>query len=291
MYLIVGAGFLGTYLIRYLSAYTEAPILAAVRDPAAAVPFPHTEYIRCDITNGEDVCRLSEACGGEKLTVFYFAACHNVDYLFQHALSAREVNIGALSRFLDAVPNMEKLFFASTDCVYGENAPGSGPFKETDFCSPINEYGRQKLEAEDIVRGRGFTAVRFAYMLGPSLLPKRHFYDVIAEKLTAGERVDMIDGMVRSALSYETAASLLARLSFLPADRLPDTVNLCSDGEYTKYELGKRIARRVGTPEALVRPIPESEANFFKDRRASRLVMDNTRLKTLLGISEIRLEV
>ena len=186
---------------------------------------------------------------------------------------------------------IEKFFFASTDCVYGENVPGSRPFKETDPCRPINVYGAQKLEAEEIVRRRGFTAVRFAYMLGPSLLPKRHFYDAIAEKLTAGETVDMIDGMVRSAFSYETAASLLARLSFLPAAALPDTVNLCSDGEYMKYELGKCIARRVGAPETLVRPIPESEANFFKDRRASRLVMDNTRLKTLLGISEIRLEV
>ncbi len=291
MYLIVGAGFLGTYLIRYLSSHTEEPILAAVRDPAAAAPFPHTEYIRCDITDGEDVRRLTEACGGEKLTVFYFAACHNVDYLFEHPLAAREVNIRALLRFLDTVPEIEKFFFASTDCVYGENAPGSFPFKETDACRPVNEYGRQKLEAEALVRGRGFTAVRFAYMLGPSLLPKRHFYDAIAEKLAAGEPVEMIDGMVRSALSYETAASLLARLSFLPAAALPDTVNLCSDGEYTKYELGRRIAERVGAPETLVRPIPESEARFFKDRRASRLVMDNTRLKTLLGISEIRLEV
>ena len=291
MYLVVGAGFLGTYLIRYLSAHTQEPILAAVREPAAAVPFERTRYIKCDITNGAEVRSLAEACKGEPLTVFYFAACHNVDYLFEHALSAREVNICALSRFFDAFSGIEKFFFASTDCVYGENLPGSAKFRETDLCRPINVYGAQKLEAEGYVRARGFTSVRFAYMMGPSLLPKKHFYDVIAQKLREGKPVDMIDGMVRSALSYETAASLLARLSYLPAGELPDTVNLCSDGEYTKYELGLSIARCVGAPESLVRPMPESEAVFFKDRRASRLVMDNSRLKALLSVPEICLEV
>ena len=291
MYLIVGAGFLGTYLIRYLSTHTEDHILAAVREPATAASFSRTEYIRCDITNGEDVRRLADVCGGKKLTVFYFAACHNPDFLYEHPEYARRVNIEALFRFMAAVPGIEKLFFASTDCVYGENAPGSAPFKETDHCCPINEYGRQKLEAEEIVRAHGFTAVRFSYMLGPSLLKKRHFYDNIAEKLLAGEPVDMIDGMVRSALSYETAAELLARLTLLPPEALPDTVNLCSDGAYSKYELGLRIAQRVGASRTLVRPISESEVTFFKDRRASCLVMDNTRLKKLLDLGEIRLEV
>ncbi len=292
MYLIVGAGFLGAYLIRYLSAHTEAPIVAAVRDPAAALPFPGVRCVRCDVTKAAQVRRLAEACGGEPLTVFYFAACHNVDYLYLHAEEGRRTNLDALSRFLDTVPGIEKFFFASTDCVYGENPPDIAAFRETDPCRPVNEYGRQKLAAEAIVHAHGFTAVRFSYMLGPSLLPKRHFYDTIYEKLSRGEPVEMIDGMVRSALSYETAASLLGRLASLPAARLPDTVNLCSGGEYSKYDLGLQIAAKAGAPAALVHKITEAEAApFFKDRRASRSVMDNTRLKTLLGVNEIHLEV
>ena len=292
MYLIAGAGFLGAYLIRYLSAHTDASVFAAVRDPAAALPFPGVQYVQCNVLDDAQVRRLAEACGGEPLTVFYFAACHNVDYLYDHAEEGRRVNLDALSRFLDTVPGIEKFFFASTDCVYGENPPGIAAFRETDPCLPVNEYGRQKLAAEDIVRAHGFTNVRFSYMLGPSLLPKRHFYDIIFEKLSRGEPVDMIDGMVRSAVSYETAASLLGRLASLPAGRLPDTVNLCSDGAYGKYELGLRIAAKAGAPASLVRKITEAEAaSFFRDRRASRSVMDNTRLKTLLGVNEILLEV
>ncbi len=101
----------------------------------------------------------------------------------------------------------------------------------------------------------------------------------------------MLEGMVRSALSYQTAAELLARLAALPASALPDTVNLCSDGEYSKYELGLKIAERCGADPELVRPLPESAGSaFFKDRRASRLVMDNARLKGLLGLASVGFE-
>lgn len=292
MYLIIGAGFLGAYLLQYLSTYTDAPILATARDLYDTLPLERTQYVKCDVTDSADVQHLAALCKGNKLTVFYFAAFHNVDALYEHPAQARAVNIDALERFLDTVPGIEKFFFASTDCVYGENAPGAAKFKETDVCRPINVYGEQKLQAETIVHAHGFTVVRFAYMLGPSLLKKRHFYDVVADKLSSGEPVEMIDGMVRSALSYETAASLLARLSFLSAETLPDTVNLCSDGEFTKYDLGLRIAQRIGAPTSLARKISENDAErFFRDRRASRSVMDNTKLKSLLGLKRINLEV
>ncbi|MBQ7639233.1 MAG: sugar nucleotide-binding protein [Clostridia bacterium] len=292
MILVVGAGFLGTYLLKYLSRQSGEPALAAVRDPAAHPQIERTEYIKCDIREKEDVAALYERCAGQKLTVFYFAALHNVDYLYEHPGEGRAVNIDALSRFLDVFPNIEKLFFASTDCVYGENPPDIVKFKETDATVPVNEYGKQKLEAEKIVLKRGFTAVRFSYMLGPSPLQKRHFYDNISEKLLSGKSVEMINGMVRSALSYETAAMLLAKLSRLPAADVSGIINLCSDGEYTKYDLGLLIARTLGVSPDLVCGISEEQAKgFFKDRRASRSVMDNSKLKSLLGIDAVPLEV
>jgi len=292
MILVVGAGFLGVYLIKYLSGNTDERILALSRDVSVLPVFKNTEYLNFDILDRNDIMKLCGRCKNEPLTVFYFAALHNVDYLYEHPEEGKKVNLDALSFFLDTMPNIKKLFFASTDCVYGENPPGTGKFKETDNPSPINEYGRQKLEAESIVRSHCFTSVRFSYMLGKSLLQRKHFYDKIYEKLSEGQNIDMIDGMIRSALSYETAAELLAKLSFLPEEVLPDVVNLCSDGEYTKYDLGRLIAEKHGFSAENVHRITEKDAeNFFKDLRASRAVMDNTRIKTLLGIDHIWLEV
>ncbi|MCH5198704.1 MAG: NAD(P)-dependent oxidoreductase [Oscillospiraceae bacterium] len=291
MILVAGAGFLGSYLIKYLSENTDENILAVSRNISSLPVFPKTRYFECDMGNQSDVSALAERCGGEKLTVFYLAAMHSVDRLFLHPDEGRKINIDALSAFLKTVPDIEKLFFASTDCVYGENPPGTGKFMETDRALPINEYGRQKLEAEKIVRSYGYTSVRFAYMLGKSLISRPHFYDNIAQSLSRSEPVYMIDGMVRSSLSYKTAAELLAKLSFLPAGELPSTVNLCSDGEYSKYDLGLYIARGLGFSSELIKKISEKEAeSFFKEKRASRIVMDNSLLKTLLGIESIALE-
>ena len=101
----------------------------------------------------------------------------------------------------------------------------------------------------------------------------------------------MFDGMARSALSYENAAGLLVDLASLPMQRVPHIINLCSDGEYTKYELGLKIAAACGVNPALVRKLPEDAGRvLFKDRRASRLVMDNAKLKVLLGLKEISFE-
>ena len=292
MYLIVGAGFLGSYLARYLSAHTDAPILATARDLSDTLSLPRVRWVSLDVADSRSIGRLAGICGDEPLTVFYFAACHNVDYLYLHSEEGRRINCEGLSGFLNAMIGIQKLFFASTDCVYGENPPQILKMKETDPCNPLNEYGRQKLEAEKIVLDHGFAVVRFPYMLGPSLLKKRHLYDKIYEKLSRGEPVDMIDGMVRSAMSYETAARLLAMSAAGPEKDLSGIYNLCSDGEYTKYELGLRIAAKAGASASLVRRITESEAaSFFKDRRASRSVMDNTKLKTMLGIGQIPLEV
>ena len=102
----------------------------------------------------------------------------------------------------------------------------------------------------------------------------------------------MIDGMVRSVLSYRQTAALLVQLSRLPAGSLPGILNVCGDEGLTKYEMGLGIAKRLGCDPALVKRITEEEGRkFFKDARAHSAVMDNTRLKRLLGLPAIRWEL
>ena len=138
--------------------------------------------------------------------------------------AAREVNIDGLRRFLSCGLNVRLLFFASTDCVYGENDERHPRFAEDDPLLPVNEYGKQKAEAEAIVRASGFTVLRFPFLVGPSLCEKPNFYDSSVKRLQNGESIEMIDGMVRSALSYQTTAGLLVRLSEaeLPAAAEPE---------------------------------------------------------------------
>lgn len=288
MILIVGCGFLGTHLIRALQNNTKEPILATVLHEPQEARFPAAEWRRTDVTVRQDLAALADRCRGENLTVFYFSACHNIDFVYTHPEDALRVNLDGLSAFLDCMPRIDRLFFASTDCVYGENTADEPLFDEQAPLRPVNVYGEQKRRAEIIVRDAGFTAVRFGYMLGASLTEKPHFYDKIRAELRQGKTVEMIDGMARSVLSFRQTADLLAALAALPKASLPQTLNVCGDEGLTKYEMGLRLADAFGADRRLIGKISEADGGkFFKDARASRSVMDNRKLKTLLGLDSI----
>lgn len=287
MILIVGCGFLGCQLVKYAASQTNEKILATIRN--ADIDFLPTEceYIRCDVTEPKDLEALREKCKNEKLTVFYFAACHNIDYIYDNPSKAATINVTALENFLEAMPEAEKLFFASTDCVYGES--NGKRLSESALTEPVNEYGKQKLMAEKIVIEHGFTVLRYPFMLGPSLIEKPHFYDNICNKLKNEESIEMIDGMKRSVISYSQAAQLTYALS-LKKD-LPHIINVCADKAISKYETGISLAKKLGAPEKLIKKISEKEGQkFFRDKRASCTEMDNTLIKSLLGIEKINWE-
>lgn len=290
MILIVGCGFLGSRVLQYALTQTKEPVLATVRNLENAVPMPGAEYIQCDVTNMSDLSSLAKKCGNEPLTVFYFAACHNIDFVYENPAEAQKINVEALKQFLSLFPNIKKLFFASTDCVYGEGDGLCTKFNELSPLKPLNEYGRQKLAAEKLIHNSGFTVLRLPFMLGASLTSSPHFYDKICSKLLNGEKTEMIDGMRRSVLSYSQAAKLIYLLSCLPHS-LPQTINVSGDSELSKYEIGCALARKLNVSCDLVQRISEEDGKkFFKDRRASCTAMDNSLLKSLLGLAKIQWE-
>lgn len=285
MNLIVGCGFLGSYTLKALLEQKGRDMLATVRRPDGKPNLPGADFFICDVAEPADLQALKHRLGDTPLTVYYFAAFHQVDRLFEEPAAGKRINLQALSAFLDLNLNIQKLFFASTDCVYGENTAEYPAFPEDAPLRPVNEYGRQKAAAEEIVRAHGFTVLRLPFMLGPSLSGKPHFYDKATATLQRGEPLEMIDGLVRSVLSYRQTADLLIALSRLPAASLPEVVNVCGDEGLTKYEMGLRIAEHLGCDPALIKKISEEEGRkFFKDARAHSAVMDNTRLKQLLGL-------
>ncbi len=281
MILVVGCGYLGSYVVKNALESTCERVIATVRDVNNAPEIQGVEFFRLDITSEDDIKALYEHTKNERLTVFYFSACHNIDFVFENPQEAEKINCRGLESFLEIMVNIDKLFFASTDCVYGEN--GDLPLLgENAPLMPVNEYGKQKIKAEKIVISKGFTVTRLPFMMGPSLLKKPHFYDRICSQLKNGEAVEMVDGLYRSVLTYDKTAKYLLELS--KKDKLPPAINVCGDKGLSKYEIGCMIAEEIGADKSLVRRLTEEQGRkFFKDRRSSVSVMDNSLLKSLLA--------
>lgn len=291
MYIVVGAnGFLGSYVTEALVRNTDRRIIATYHNNEEMLFPDRVEWIRFDVTNKKDLDKLVDLAGDvSECTVFYFSACHNLDLVKRDPDFARNINVTALKNFLEAFKDAKSFYFSSTDCVYGENTDEFPFFSENDPTAPVSEYGRQKLEAEKLVTDYGFNVVRLPFMIGPSILEnKKHFYDNIVEKTLQGQDFTLADGLWRSALDYKSVADILVKLSSL--SEVPQILNLCGDESLSKYDVGVMIANKHNLPMEHIIKTPESEImKIFYETRTSSTAMDNSLLKSLLGVSEIKI--
>lgn len=291
MFIVIGAnGFLGSYVTDALVRNTDGRIIATYHGNKENLHSDRVEWTKLDVTNQNDIDNLVRLAGDiTKCKIFYFSACHNLDLVKRDPDFARKINVTSLENFLKAFKNAENLYFSSTDCVYGENTTEYPLFSENDPTLPVSEYGRQKLEAEKLVRSYGFNVVRLPFMIGPSLLEnKKHFYDNIVEKTLQGQDFTLADGLWRSALDYRSVAEILVKL--VSMIDVPQTLNLCGDESLSKYDVGVLIAKKNNLPLKHIVKTPEAEImKLFYETRTSSTAMDNSLLKSILGVNEIKI--
>lgn len=293
MYLIVGAsGFVGSYAIREILEKTTDRILATDKNIEGQKNTERIEWIPCDITVHEDLCKLNERLKKEEsVKIVYLAAYHNPDLVLANPHIAWNINITALSDFLNTVENVKCLFYSSTEMVY---KPGEMNvfFKEDTEKKPINAYGRHKMVAEQLVMGYGYNVVRFPFMIGPSILPgKKHFYDVIVETIQNGKTIEMFEDNFKTALDFATAVQTLIALMEKYTEEMPKVLNIAGDEVLSKYDIGIKIADKYGCSRDLIVPISmQNDTKIFTEKRANCTLLDNTAVKEALGIEELKLQ-
>lgn len=291
MFIVIGAnGFLGSYVTDALVRNTDGRIIATYHGNEENLHSDRVEWTKLDVTNQNDIDNLVRLAGDiTKCNIFYFSACHNLDLVKRDPDYARNINVTSLENFLKAFKNAENLYFSSTDCVYGENTTEYPLFSENDPTLPVSEYGIQKLEAEKLVRSYGFNVVRLPFMIGPSLLEnKKHFYDNIVEKTLQGQDFTLADGLWRSALDYRSVAEILVKL--VSMIDVPQALNLCGDESLSKYDVGVLIAKKNNLPLKHIVKTPEADImKLFYETRTSSTAMDNSLLKSILGVNEIKI--
>lgn len=294
MYLVIGAnGFLGRYCIQSILEQTDENVTATARNIQNLENTDRVHWEKCDIALESEFDRLlSMIKEYDRVKVIFLAAYHNPDLVEANPSHAWDINVTALSRCLNKMPFVERLFYASTDSVYGDSIDHYH-FKENDPLNPVNRYGRNKAAAEAVVRYLEFHVVRFPFLIGTSLVPgKRHFYDHIVENLTNGKEVEMFENSYRSSLHFHTAASLLIQLMEMPLREVPPILNVCGDRDLSKYDIGLLAAEKLQVSEKLIKPIKIFENDVvFKTKRAVSTVMDNTLVKKVLQVDRIEFEL
>lgn len=287
MYVVIGAnGYLGSYVIKTILSETNESVIATARDLDRVKQMNRIEWIECDIQSDLSVDSLLK-CLEKKdhVKIIYLAAYHHPDKVEQNRQLAWDINVTSLSKFLNKSGFAEKIYYASTDSVYGDSI-NNYHFKETDSLNPVNFYGHNKCAAEALLIHLGRNVVRFPFLISPSIIYKPHFYDIIVETIRAGKTFEMFEDSYRSSLSFENAAKLLIRL--MEKEGIPQIVNISGDKDLSKYDVGLMIADKEGISRNLIIPIgiTRSQENFVT-KRATSTLLDNSLVKSILGYNTI----
>jgi len=83
--------------------------------------------------------------------VVHGAAYRDPDFCEDHPEEAFRLNVAPVEQFCKLLPESVPLLFISSDYVFDGVA---APYREEDERHPVNEYGRLKVEAEDLVLQR-----------------------------------------------------------------------------------------------------------------------------------------
>lgn len=289
MYLIIGAsGFFGAYFLKNILKKQAEIILASSRSKTK----PNAKNIHWLDLNLEDdssIHKFLVEVNSYKVDkkVIYLSAYHHPDKVLENPAYARKINIIGLTKILIGLKYVEGFYYSSTDSIYGESY-NNYQFTESDSGKPENEYGSQKAEAEALVLKAGYSVARYSFLVGKSLIEKKHFFDQIVFALQENQKIDLLEDSFRSALDFEQAASFTIQL--LDNSR-SGIFNICGDQNLSKFDVGMMIARKFQFDEGLIQKIKFKDASFFKAARAQNCLMSNQKLKKTLTLDSIMLNL
>ena len=293
MYLIVGAkGFLGSYLIKNILSMTKEDVVAADVNYVETEQNPRLSWQNCDITKEKDVEKLREYLKEKNdIKVIYLPVYFNVNKNPEVDKQAWNVNILSFARFLDIFDKVSTFYGISTDMLYKEDR--DIPYTEHDEITPMNDYARHKAVEERMLEAKGYNIVRLPVMMGPSLsLVKKHFYDDIVSNLRAGKSMEFFTDSWRSMIDFDTVSQILVKLRETPSAHQYPIVNIAGDEALSKYEFALRLADKYGLDKNLVIPISmDNDTKIWTEKRPKKILLDNSLVKQILGLNELKIKI
>ena len=205
-----GAGFIGSHLVDELvdAGYSVKIIdnlssgnLALVNHQLAA---GNAEFIEGDITSIDDVLQATK----EVDVVFHMAA--NPDIRLGTQVTDTDLKQGPIATYniLEAmrINNVNKIVFASSSVVYGEDAPMPTP-ESFGPCLPISLYGASKVGSEGLITSWVGTFDFQAWIF--------RFANIIGNRGTHGVIFDFIHKLKRDNSRLEVLGNGLQEKSYM----------------------------------------------------------------------------
>lgn len=243
-----GAGFIGSHLVRRLSARGPVTVLddftSGKRENLAGLP--------CSLLPGSilDPASLAEASAGVT-HVFHLAALVSVPESVAHPARCDEINVEGTRRVLSvaAEAGAQRLVLASSCAVYGDEP--TMPKTETSPVAPASPYAKSKLAGEKLCTQATLPAValRFFNVYGPRQDPRGPYAAAVPrflEAARAGTPLTIFgDGhQTRDFVFVEDVTAALEHAAFSPA--MSGVYNVASGRSVSVLRLAELILALTG---------------------------------------------
>ena len=233
-----GAGFIGTELVELLR--NEGKDVRII-DLETSPRFPEISLVS-DIGSKGNLQESLQGCD----EIYHLAAEHrdDVDPVSRYY----QVNSKGTANLVEVADslNISTIIFTSTVAVYGL---GRGEANEASKPAPFNDYGRSKLEAEEILKawaqrgqGRRLVIVRLTATFGPGSRGNLHR---MIEEIHRGRFVVVGSGRNRKSIAYvKNVAAFLCMCRSLPTGTT--ILNYADKPDLTTAELVETVRRALG---------------------------------------------
>jgi len=289
--LVTGAtGSVGHYLVPAL-ANDGFDVVATGRADFGSLSQRHpwtslsnVKYKRLDFTDPYAVDSMVEE---EKPAVIIHAgAMSKPDECEKKQWEAYFTNVEATMQLaMSAEENGSFFIFLSTDFVFDGK---KGMYTETDEPSPINFYGRTKLEAEQAVSefAGDWAIVRTVSVFGEPVEGKRQFLSQVKDHLTRGEAYHVVTDQIRTP-TY--AGDLAKALTIIARKKYQGIINIAGGEVATPFELSTKLAAHLELDSALLKPLSNDQLQSDA-QRPLHTGLDITKARGLFNYQPLTIE-
>jgi dTDP-4-dehydrorhamnose reductase len=173
------------------------------------------------------------------------AAVSSPDTVDKDPVYARRVNVDGAEKLGQIASHLgARYLHVSTDLVFDGTA---SPYRSTDSPAPVNEYGRQKLDAETRVLQAcedKVVVLRITLLNGNSPTGQRSQHEKLLRAMVAGQTPTLFEDEFRQPSSASNVADVLVELCERP--QLNGLFHWAGSERLSRYELGLRIFDRFG---------------------------------------------
>lgn len=254
--LVTGAnGFLGNYLVQQL-LQKQYPVIATGKGECrlSFTGVDNFDYEPMDFTDPFAVHDLFEKY--QPSVVVHAGAMSKPDDCEKEQWQAYFINVeGTVTLLTNAEAYRSFFVFVSTDFVFdGEK----GMYSETDIPSPVNFYGKTKLEAEEIVKEYAFdwAIARTVLVYGKPLAGRSNILSIVKEKLEKGEEYSVVNDQVRTPTYVE---DLAAGIVAIIEKKATGIYHLSGADILTPYEMAIKAADFLKLNKSLLKKVTAAD--------------------------------